>query len=248
MKILVLANKNVGRDCVRYLLREFGSDEYRFLIGPDNRDEIVSIVRDGGRSASDLTDAAVAEVTGSFPDGHFDWLLNLWGGQILRAPTLAKARHSLNIHPGFLPYGRGRDPIVWAIRRGEPCGLAFHQIIPAIDAGPLWYREEVARGAHETGGEVYARVIARCSAAFEEQWPGIRTREAPPVPQERPDLPTNRRVQTLADRLVTDERDLQVIRKLLAHDFGPSYRAQVQLDGRTFDVNLNLRPVDKSGR
>ena len=67
-------------------------------------------------------------------ENYFDWLLNLWGNYIFSAELISRAHRSLNIHPSFLPYGRGSDSVVWSIRYGHPAGVTLHQITNEIAA------------------------------------------------------------------------------------------------------------------
>ncbi|MCB2107412.1 MAG: hypothetical protein KDE14_06915 [Rhodobacteraceae bacterium] len=183
------------------------------------------------------------------PHQYYDWLLNLWGSQILRAPVLTRAKKSLNIHPSLLPLGKGRDPVVWALRNLEPAGVTLHAISPGVDEGPVWYQEQVPYNLPTTGGELYRKVIARCKACFIEQWPMLRTSEIEPKPQaEMPDqngVQTRKRKDLFADQILDadahpESRD--VILRLLAHDFGDDYHLKVKLAGKSFGARLLITP------
>ena len=68
-----------------------------------------------------------------------DILLVAGWGEILKTQALTLPRFmTLNCHPSYLPYHRGADPVHSVLRAGESStGLSFHQLIEAIDAGPL---------------------------------------------------------------------------------------------------------------
>ena len=49
----------------------------------------------------------------------------------------------INIHPSYLPYGRGIYPILWAIYKNQPHGYSIHKINEGIDTGPVYFRKVI---------------------------------------------------------------------------------------------------------
>ncbi|PJI41914.1 hypothetical protein [Ferrovibrio sp.] len=243
-RILVFAAKDVGARLVRHLVENFAEDEYRFIVGEPGADGIAQYLASKGQNFSLYSDAAV-EGLHAVPDAHFDWLLNLWGNHIFRLPLLAKVKRSLNIHPAYLPYGRGRDPVVWAIRREHTAGASLHEIAPQIDAGAVWARKVTEYELPCRGQDLYARVIRDCGDLFEEAWPQLRDGILIAVPQEG-NWPTNRRKDLLQDRVIDVDADAaarEVVLKLMAHDFADQYSALVKLDGTFFKATIRLEPT-----
>lgn len=244
MKILVIASKKVGFECVRFLMEAFPNDHYEFIACDPDADKIAAFVKDQGHDCSTRHLKALEAVTRQ-PEGEYDWLLNLWGGVVFKPDVLSRARRSLNIHPSYLPFGRGRDSVVWTIRNNEPAGLSFHAITEKIDEGPIWYQEQVDYTLPCRGGNLYDRIIERCSEAFKEQWPNLRETTSDPVPQEAAEYATKRRKDLLADRNISIDDDLSIrdfVLRLMAHDFGSNYTARLNIDGKMFDATLNLQP------
>lgn len=245
MRILALADKDVGLRTVRFLLDRFPEDEYRFILGEGAAD-IATLLQDRGHSFERASPDALMAVEKS--DTAYDWILNLWGANILSPAFLARGIHSLNIHPSLLPIGRGRDPVVWALRDSRPAGVSLHVLTPGVDEGPIWYQEEVPYDYPIAGGQLYRQVVERCWQVFCERWPEIRAGRIVPNPQgDGP--PTKRRRDLLADRTVNLDvpearRERDLVLKLLAHDFPPDYSARLILDGRIYDAVLSLKPVD----
>lgn len=102
--------------------------------------------------------------------------------RIIPAETLALCPHWLNVHHGSLPQYRGRAGFNWAIINGlASLDVCFHQIVPALDAGPVWVREPVEIGERYIG-EVYelvnAIVASRLPAAVDMMLTGQK-----PAPQ-----------------------------------------------------------------
>jgi methionyl-tRNA formyltransferase len=62
----------------------------------------------------------------------FNWHLPR---EVLELPRLGV----LNVHPSALPKYRGREPLLWAIRNGDPfMGVTIHRMNERIDTGPIF--------------------------------------------------------------------------------------------------------------
>lgn len=246
MQILVFAAKWIGAKCIEDMLDAFPDDSYSFVACDPDATLVENVLQTRGHKSVRLNKATLDDLRET-PKWHFDWLCNLWGGYIFKLDILSRARRTLNIHPAFLPYGRGRDPVVWAIRHEFPAGLTLHEITEGVDEGPILYREEVPFEFPEKGGILYDRVVERCWRAFVEQWPSIRDGKVPGVTQ----VPiagtkTYRRSALLPDRRIDldNERSArETILRLLAHDFSPGYTAQILINGKLYNTTLNLSPV-----
>lgn len=246
MRHLVFTSKWVGARCVEYMLDTFPEDNYTIIVCEPGTDVIAEMLDRRGLPYMRLSEDAL-RVIRNMKEGHYDWLLNLWGGYIFKDDTLTRARHTLNIHPAYLPYCRGRDPIVWAIRRGFPAGVTLHAITQGIDEGPIWYREEVPYELPIRGGDLYSLVVERSWKAFCEQWAKLRGGHVIATAQSvSEDMHTFRRSDLLMDQCIdidseTTARD--VILRLLAHDFSPGYSSQITIGGKIYNATLSLSPV-----
>jgi methionyl-tRNA formyltransferase len=78
-----------------------------------------------------------------------------------------------NLHPGLLPWGRGMYPVFWALYEGEPAGATLHQLVEALDAGPVVAWTQVDVRPDDTGGSLHARVQDAEKALFDAYWPRI---------------------------------------------------------------------------
>ncbi len=251
MRILIFTAKWVGARCVEYLLDHFPDDEYTIVVCEPEADQIIEMLIPRGVSYVRLSEEAINAICDT-PEGHFDWLLNLWGGYIFKAPVLSRARKTLNIHPAYLPYCRGRDPVVWAIRNNYPAGVTLHSITHGVDEGPIWYREQVPYQIPVRGSELYERVVDRSWRAFREQWKNLRDTDLEPTPQsEIQSVGTFRRKDLLIDQLInldTNSAAKDVVLRLLAHDFSPGYSAQILVDGKIYNATLHLSATEDENR
>lgn len=77
----------------------------------------------------------------------------------IESECISQYEYFLNIHPGYLPFGRGTYPIFWAVYLNQKAGVTVHQITEKIDSGPILSREEVFFEDFENSGQVWRRVF-----------------------------------------------------------------------------------------
>jgi methionyl-tRNA formyltransferase len=247
MKNLVFTAKWIGLNCVKHLIQKFPQDEYLFVVGDPDADLIVDELKRHHLNWKMIGPEVIEEIRQK-PAGYYDWLLNVWGSFIFKEDILSKTKQSLNIHPSFLPYCRGRDPVVWAIKHGWPAGVTLHEITPGVDEGAIWAQEQVPYSLPTTGGDLYAQVADRCWQLFEDKWADIRSLKIKPVPQvEIDDIRTFKRKDLKVDQVIDLDSDSQanlLLRRLLAHDFSSDYRAEIIINAKRYRVKLHLDPIE----
>jgi methionyl-tRNA formyltransferase len=101
------------------------------------------------------------------------------GKSLLETPTKA----ALNVHASLLPRHRGAAPANWAILEGdEESGISIMQMVPELDAGPVYLKKEIQIGPTETAGELLERLAALGAEALIEAL--SRFNELQPVAQD----------------------------------------------------------------
>lgn len=93
--------------------------------------------------------------------------------EIFKPPLLDAYRTSYNLHPGYLPWGRGFYPVFWALWEGTPAGATLHQMTALVDEGPIVAQTRVAHSEGLTGGALHALVRQAEQDLFVEYWPKI---------------------------------------------------------------------------
>jgi formyl transferase-like protein len=106
--------------------------------------------------------------------------------RILPAPLIDRYTGLWNLHPGLLPWGRGMYPVFWALWEGTPAGATLHELVEALDAGPIVAQKEVPIRPDDTGGSLHARVQQAEKDLFDAYWPRIVAGEALPATPQPP--------------------------------------------------------------
>jgi methionyl-tRNA formyltransferase len=109
--------------------------------------------------------------TGPGPVGRI--AVSVHYARILRADELAAYERCFNVHPGFLPWGRGFFPVFWALWNGEPAGATVHEMTSGVDRGPIVLQKRVRKRAKDTGGSLLRRVRGAERRLFMKLWESI---------------------------------------------------------------------------
>lgn len=99
--------------------------------------------------------------------------------KILNPHILSKYEGLYNLHPGYLPWGRGFYPIFWALWEQTPAGATLHKISPGVDEGPIVAQLQVEYYAHDTGESLFQRVREAEKTLFLDYWPQIISSQPP---------------------------------------------------------------------
>jgi len=89
----------------------------------------------------------------------------------------------VNVHPTFLPFGRGIYPILWSAVMGKPQGASIHQIDGGIDTGPIYARTEVKLNEQNTLEQCREILISKAKFLLLDNFNSIVSRELRPTPQ-----------------------------------------------------------------
>lgn len=93
--------------------------------------------------------------------------------RILKPRLLGKYRRIYNLHPGYLPWGRGYYPVFWALWEETPAGATLHEMVDGVDEGPIVAQARVEYFSWDTGGSLHQRVREAEKELFLEYWPKI---------------------------------------------------------------------------
>ncbi len=66
-------------------------------------------------------------------------------------PVPEKSVRTINVHPTFLPEGRGPTPIIWLLKQyPEHAGITFHKLAQEFDTGDIIYQKPLEMSEHES--------------------------------------------------------------------------------------------------
>jgi methionyl-tRNA formyltransferase len=165
--------------------------------------------------------------------------------RLIRAPLLSKYAAAYNLHPGYLPWGRGYYPVFWALWEGTPAGATLHEMVADVDEGPIVAQVRVDTTPEDTGETVYRRVHEAERSIFREFWPRILAGDPLPSAPQPPGGTYHPLREFLAlkrdpDLDAMSARDLLRLVRCLTF---PGYSGlEITLGGRLYE--LHLEPIE----
>lgn len=149
------------------------------LSRPEDCDALIRVLQSSGKSVT----LAFGSCDNYNPN-EFDAALCFCYGPIIKESVLNRWPQGIvNLHPSFLPWGRGIYPILWAAYEMRPFGYTFFKIDRGIDTGPILLRTRVEPRPNETLRSLHARLIGRLIADTPRVLAGLSENSLEVLPQ-----------------------------------------------------------------
>jgi methionyl-tRNA formyltransferase len=132
----------------------------------------------------------------------------------------------LNLHPSFLPNGRGAAPIPWSIIERQPQGITLHIMNRQLDGGDIVFQKEIPTTIDMSAGDIYEIAMAELYSAFSRFFPLWFNGEHTMSPQR----PTG-----ISHHKLSEFKSIQIIKEDEVGNFGDFVRrlqATTLSDGR----------------
>lgn len=157
-------------------------------------------------------------------------------GGLIREPLLSGPAHGwINLHFSLLPRWRGAAPVQHAVIAGDQqTGASVFQLVPELDAGPVFASESAPIGAHTTSGQLLGSLAESGAALLAGVVDGIAAGTARAVEQVG--------APTLAPKLALDDGAIDWARPVRSiadriRGVTPEPGAWTLLDGERFKLN-----------
>lgn len=114
----------------------------------------------------------------------FAFVISNGYGPILKPPlTTEFTGKIINVHPSFLPFGRGIGGNFWSFFLGSPKGVSVHLINSEIDTGDVLFQRLIEFGPKETLRTTNDILIKAAEDLFMEKWLEISDGNTAPISQ-----------------------------------------------------------------
>lgn len=111
-------------------------------------------------------------------NNNIEFLISNGYAPIIKEPIITEYRHRIiNIHPTFLPYGRGIYPLLWNLLESTPIGVTIHFINEGIDSGEILFQREIFLEDNLTLKEAYSILLSEAENLFVRNWDKIVAKE-----------------------------------------------------------------------
>lgn len=156
-------------------------------------------------------------------------------GKILREPVLdALPLGWYNLHFSLLPEWRGAAPVQRAIWAGDTLtGATVFRITRGMDSGPILAQSTVQIGAHETAGELLARLADDGAQLLAAALEGMAEGQITPVPQAAGSYQIAAKISVEDAHVRWDVPDFAVDRQIRACTPNPGAWCHLESDGES---------------
>ena len=157
----------------------------------------------------------------------------------------------INVHPGYLPHGRGFNPNVWSIIDDLPAGATIHYMDDGVDTGEIIARQRVECLSSDTGKSLYQRIERACVELFKQMWPSIESGTVEAAPQEESDAMYHYKSDFVDLCRIDPEQTYEtkeLIDILRALTFPPFDNAFLEIDGEKHYIEIDITPASERDR
>ena len=229
-------NDNIAINCFDSILKNKLKDNYSFkIVVTDDDEDIINFLNKN--KVKYISAKEANNFMSLVKKNEYDWLINLWGHKIFKDDFLKLFKNNLNLHPSYLPYGRGKDCAVWTIVYNYKAGASIHKMTKDLDCGPVYYQEEIDYSFPTTGIELYEKCCKLCLTIFKKYWNRILKGNIIPKKQKQGDYKTFFRKELLENNLENLDNNLiarNFVLKSLSQDFNSNFSLKIEFNGKKY--------------
>jgi methionyl-tRNA formyltransferase len=89
----------------------------------------------------------------------------------------------INLHPSFLPYCRGSNPIFFSVYKKRPIGISIHVVTKNLDAGPILLQKKIIFNNQMTLRDLYKTIREEFKILLRKNWYFIKKKKIKTRPQ-----------------------------------------------------------------
>ena len=153
----------------------------------------------------------------------------------------------INLHPSYLPIGRGAHPIPWGILNSDIQGITIHKMTEKLDSGEIYIQEALITDISMSAADIYDMAkqnIVQIFKNFIPQWIAGNFQKKPQdemISTSHKTFELEKIRTILADEKITAE---EFVRRIQALDFRESGSAiYLDRDGKKWSLRLHIEEL-----
>ena len=165
-------------------------------------------------------------------DENIDIVILSWWPSIINSNSIKSVKIGwINLHPSFLPYGRGKHGYFWSIVEDTPFGVSIHFIDDGIDSGPVLFQKEIEVSFNDTGQTLYEKGVDEVIKLFKTKYRDIASLNFTPAIQDEKNSTSHFALE------IEHKTKIDLNKKYKALDFINLIRARTFWNGPSLKIN-----------
>jgi len=248
MKLLIFAGKNrfsnnvdVSLSCLKFLINLKNDDDIHICV-TDRNIKLINFLKK--KKIKTITCNNISKFIKNINKYEYDWLINLWGHKVFSLDFLCKFKNNLNLHPSYLPYGKGKDPIIWSIINNFQAGTTIHKMTKKLDSGGIYVRKKIKKNNFITGKNLYISTLYETKNIFCDNWIKIRNKIIRPrIKNNSSKINKRKDLKNLSLIDLDNNKNnliLKFINQALSFDFSPNYNLSIKYNNKIFKIKVDI--------
>ena len=244
MNIFFCHNK-VGYDCLSWLVDSYITDIA--LVVVEEKNEIYDFCLANNLTVSVFQDESLLiDTIRNLPNSIVFGFL-IWWPKILSAHLLNILNIDfINLHPSFLPFGKGKHYNFWAIVDKEPFGVSIHKVTQNVDEGDILFQKTISFNWTDTGESLYYKAQAEITTLFRDNYLKIKEKDFVPIPQikDSGSFHLSKELDAVCFLKLDDYYTVQELLNLLrARTFSGYPGCRFEDNGKLYECRLTIKEV-----
>lgn len=163
----IFADGKVGLEIIAFML-DTHPDHLRCVVTTGDND-IAQLARTKGLPVHYYDDVLDGKADDILPGVQYIFLA--WWPKIIPASVFNAATiGTINLHPSYLPYNRGKNYNFWTIVEDSPFGVSMHFVDSGIDSGDIIFQQAIEKTWQDTGGSLYSKAQRAITQLFRTRY------------------------------------------------------------------------------
>lgn len=180
-------------------------------------------------------------------ESEIDLIFLCWWPQILKKNVLDIVNDGfVNIHPSYLPFGRGKFAYFWAIYEGFPFGVTIHLVDEGVDTGPILFQRRIQVNFNDSGEDLYRKGLSESIKIFNDKFKDIVSGNFSITPQDLKEGTSrhSREIEPVTDiDPIKEYNALELINLLKGRSFSGGPSSSILYNGKKYYLRLKIEEI-----
>lgn len=173
----------------------------------------------------------------------------LWWPYILKKKFIIIPKYeTINIHPSYLPFFKGKDSNFWSIINNGPFGVSIHRVNLNIDSGTILYRKKINKIDFTYDAKDLYRISQQLIInLFKEKYKILRKKKLLTGFKNKKVGKINKRIHMLKKSKINLKKNYKgedIINLLRAKNFPPNDGIILEKNKKKYSININIKLIN----